>query len=71
MSNQIIKVGNRLIGNGYPCFIVAEAGVNHNGNINAAKELIDAANSRGNSIKKKEDTHKMAAANKAFAHYRW
>jgi small subunit ribosomal protein S7 len=34
-------------------------------------ELLDAANSRGSSIKKKEDTHKMAAANKAFAHYRW
>jgi small subunit ribosomal protein S7 len=34
-------------------------------------ELIDAANSRGSSIKKKEDTHKMAEANKAFAHYRW
>jgi small subunit ribosomal protein S7 len=36
-----------------------------------AGELIDAINNRGNSIKKKEDTHKMAAANKAFAHYRW
>lgn len=36
-----------------------------------AAELIDAANNRGNAIKKKEDTHKMAAANKAFAHYRW
>jgi small subunit ribosomal protein S7 len=36
-----------------------------------AGELIDAANSRGSSIKKKEDTHKMAEANKAFAHYRW
>jgi small subunit ribosomal protein S7 len=34
-------------------------------------ELIDAANNRGSSIKKKEDTHKMAEANKAFAHYRW
>ncbi len=34
-------------------------------------ELIDAANSRGAAIKKKEDTHKMAEANKAFAHYRW
>ena len=31
----------------------------------------DAFNGRGNSIKKKEDTHKMAEANKAFAHYRW
>ena len=36
-----------------------------------AGELIDAANNRGASVKKKEDTHKMAEANKAFAHYRW
>jgi len=36
-----------------------------------AGELIDAANNRGNSIKKKEDVHRMAEANKAFAHYRW
>jgi small subunit ribosomal protein S7 len=36
-----------------------------------AAELIDAFNNTGSSIKKKEDTHKMAEANKAFAHYRW
>ncbi len=36
-----------------------------------AGELLDAANKRGASVKKKEDTHKMADANKAFAHYRW
>ncbi len=36
-----------------------------------AAELMDAANNTGASIKKKEDTHKMAEANKAFAHYRW
>ena len=36
-----------------------------------ADELLDAFNGRGNSIKKKEDTHKMAEANKAFAHFRW
>ncbi len=36
-----------------------------------AAELLDAANSRGGAIKKKEDTHRMAEANKAFAHYRW
>ena len=36
-----------------------------------AGELLDAANNKGASIKKKEDTHKMAEANKAFAHYRW
>ncbi|HAF59869.1 MAG TPA: 30S ribosomal protein S7 [Clostridiales bacterium UBA9856] len=36
-----------------------------------AKEIMDAANGTGASVKKKEDTHKMAEANKAFAHYRW
>jgi small subunit ribosomal protein S7 len=36
-----------------------------------AGELIDAYNNRGGAIKKREDTHKMAEANKAFAHYRW
>src|SRR5215470_12757094 len=34
-------------------------------------ELLDAANNRGGAIKKKDDTHRMAEANKAFAHYRW
>jgi small subunit ribosomal protein S7 len=34
-------------------------------------ELLDAANNRGASVKKREDTHKMAEANKAFSHYRW
>jgi small subunit ribosomal protein S7 len=34
-------------------------------------ELLDAANNRGSAVKKREDTHKMADANKAFAHYRW
>ncbi|MCU0683771.1 MAG: 30S ribosomal protein S7 [Polyangiaceae bacterium] len=36
-----------------------------------AAELVDAAQGRGNAVKKREDTHKMAEANKAFAHYRW
>lgn len=34
-------------------------------------ELLDAASNRGNAVKKREDTHKMAEANKAFSHYRW
>ncbi len=34
-------------------------------------ELMDAANNRGNAVKKREDTHRMAEANKAFSHYRW
>ena len=36
-----------------------------------ANEMLDAANNTGGAIKKREDTHKMAEANKAFAHYRW
>jgi small subunit ribosomal protein S7 len=36
-----------------------------------ANELLDASNLRGGAVKKKEDTHRMAEANKAFAHYRW
>ncbi|MFA5592774.1 MAG: 30S ribosomal protein S7 [Micavibrio sp.] len=36
-----------------------------------AGELLDAANDRGSAVKKRDDTHKMAEANKAFAHYRW
>ena len=36
-----------------------------------AGELMDAANNRGNAVKKREDTHRMADANKAFSHYRW
>ena len=36
-----------------------------------AAEFLDASNKRGAAVKKKEDTHKMAEANKAFAHYRW
>ena len=36
-----------------------------------ANEILDAVNNQGGAVKKKEDTHKMAEANKAFAHYRW
>ncbi len=36
-----------------------------------SSELLDAANNRGNAVKKREDTHRMADANRAFSHYRW
>ena len=36
-----------------------------------ANEILDAFNNKGNAVKKREDTHKMAESNKAFAHYRW
>ena len=36
-----------------------------------ANELLDASNNRGAAVKKREDTHRMAEANRAFSHYRW
>ena len=42
-----VKIADRLVGEGEPCFIIAEAGVNHNGNVNLAKKLIDGAKSAG------------------------
>lgn len=36
-----------------------------------ANEIVDASNNTGGAVKKREDTHRMAEANKAFAHYRW
>ena len=42
-----VKIADRLVGNGEPCFIIAEAGVNHNGDVNLARQLIDAANEAG------------------------
>ena len=38
-----VKIGDRLIGEGYPCYVIAEIGINHNGDINLAKKLIDVA----------------------------
>ena len=43
----------------------------HSMNAKLAEELIDAANGRGGAVKKREDVHRMAEANKAFSHYRW
>lgn len=42
-----IKIGNRLVGEGEPCFIIAEAGSNHDGKLEQAKQLIDVANEAG------------------------
>lgn len=49
---RTIKIGNRIIGEGIPCFIIAEAGVNHNGNVGLAKKLIDVAkNANADAVK--------------------
>jgi len=42
-----IKIGKRYVGDGYPVFIIAEIGINHNGNIEIAKKLVDAAIAAG------------------------
>jgi N-acetylneuraminate synthase len=44
---SIVNIGNRIIGEGYPTFVVAEIGINHNGDINLAKKLVDAAAEAG------------------------
>lgn len=46
-SERLIKLGDRLVGDGQPCFIIAEIGINHNGSIETAKKLIDGAVSAG------------------------
>ena len=52
--------------------ITAARGRNENTMVDRlSSELIDAANNRGTAVKKREDTHKMADANRAFSHYRW
>ena len=51
--------------------IIAAKKRNENTMERLAGELLDAVNSRGTAVKKREDTHKMADANKAFSHYRW
>ena len=44
---EVINLHGRKIGEGQPCFIIAEAGINHDGDINKAKELVDVAKSAG------------------------
>ena len=49
---MVIEIAGRPIGPGHPCFIIAEAGVNHNGDIRLAKQLIDAAvSARADAVK--------------------
>ena len=49
----------------------ARARSEHTMSARLSGELMDAANNRGNAVKKREDTHRMAEANRAFSHYRW
>ena len=53
------------------CLIMAAGNASRFGANKLAAELLDAFNSRGGAVKKKEDTHRMAEANKAFAHFRF
>jgi sialic acid synthase SpsE len=48
----IIKIGKKLVGEGHPCYFIAEAGVNHNGSLELAKRLVDvAAAARADAVK--------------------
>ena len=43
MLPKTVKIGNKIVGNGHPCYVVAEIGINHNGSVDIAKQLIDVA----------------------------
>jgi N-acetylneuraminate synthase len=47
MAEPFISIGGRLVGPGHPCFVIAEAGINHNGEVSLARELVDAAAAAG------------------------
>ena len=47
MVRKCVKIGNKTVGDGYPCFIIAEIGINHNGSVNLAKKMIDIAVTTG------------------------
>ena len=66
-----IKIGNKYIGKGYPCFIIAEAGVNHNGSLELAKKLIDEAKNIGADAVKFQTfkTEKIITRNATKAEY--
>ena len=41
MDRKCVKIANKMVGDGYPCFIIAEIGINHNGSVDLAKKMID------------------------------
>ena len=43
MSNKTVQIGNRVVGDNQPCYVIAEIGINHNGDLGVAKKLIDVA----------------------------
>ena len=45
--SKVVKIGNKIVGDGYPCFIIAEIGINHNGSVELAKQMIDIAITTG------------------------
>ena len=47
MIRKTVKIGNKIVGDGYPCFIIAEIGINHNGSVDLAKKMIDIASVTG------------------------
>ena len=55
---KAVKIGNRMVGEGHPCFIIAEAGVNHNGMLHIAKFLVDVAvQAKADAVKFQKRTH--------------
>jgi len=65
-TEKSMELYHLMLSRGYPDFDPPKAMTDR-----LANEILDAANNTGSAVKRKEDVHKMAEANKAFAHYRW
>jgi len=71
-AKPLLEVKTRRVGGAIRWLVTYSRGRGEKGMIDKlSNELLDAANGKGAAIKKKEDVHRMAEANKAFAHYRW
>jgi N-acetylneuraminate synthase len=66
-----LKIGNRMVGDGHPAYIIAEIGINHNGDLNIAKQMIDAAVHAGvNAVKFQKRTPYVATPPDQHTHMR-
>ena len=59
---KAVKIGTRSVGPGLPCFVIAEIGINHNGDLDIAKRLIDVAKETGGIILVKDDVREVVAS---------
>ena len=71
MNRKCVKIANKIVGDGYPCFIIAEIGINHNGSVSLAKKMIDIAITTGcDAVKFQKRTIDVVYTKEELAKYR-